>query len=221
MSALSQRDIWASGLGDVWLKENREILGKYDLVSEVMERLGLKPKVLLEIGCSNGWRLLKLREKYGCIACGIDPSPSAIAEAVGSGLEPTQVVVGTADQIGAQDKSFDVVIFGWCLCFIAPEDWFRLSAEVDRVLKDDGYIIIDDFIGSRPMRIEHRHVTPKLPETFDASTSYIYHFDWPRLWTRHPGYKLIHEAFYRTRGEACSVIQKKVLEIFVNEQTKA
>lgn len=218
MTLLTQREIWASGLGDTWLQENREILGKQDLVSEVIERLNIEPKVVLEIGCSNGWRLLKLKKKYDCIACGIDPSPTAIAEAVGSGLNPAQVVLGTADQIGAQDQTFDVVIFGWCLCFIAPEDWMRLAAEAARVLRDDGYIIIDDFIGSRPMRIEHRHITSN---EFEKSTSYIYHFDWPRLWTRHPGYKLIHEAFYRARGEACSVIQKKVSEIFRNEQTKA
>jgi SAM-dependent methyltransferase len=218
MKTISQREIWVRGLGDAWLKENREILGKYDFVSEVMERAQITPKVLLEIGCSNGWRLKKLRDKYGCVVCGIDPSPTAIAEAVGAGLDRNHVVLGTADRISAAPESFDVVIFGWCLCFIAPEDWSNVAAETARVLKDGGYIIVDDFIGSRPMRIEHKNINA---EDTAPAKAYIYHFDWPSMWTWHPGYKIYHEAFFRGRGEACTVIRKDVSMVFANEHTKA
>src|ERR1700674_2563405 len=90
-----QTKIFMSGLGDIWFERNRINLGVHDYVSAFIETLKLNPQSILELGCSNGWRLKKLREKYNCRILGIDPSEKAIKDA----NDPEAFWVGCAEEI--------------------------------------------------------------------------------------------------------------------------
>ena len=65
----------------------------------------IAPHGVLEIGCSNGWRLEAIREKYGCDCLGIDPADSQFP----------YIFKGTADSLPYPDNQFDLVIYGFCL----------------------------------------------------------------------------------------------------------
>lgn len=64
-------------------KENHkfflETYDKYQVIDSI-EQLDLQPKILLEIGYSDGWRLKKINQKYNSYCCGIDPSFLALSE---------------------------------------------------------------------------------------------------------------------------------------------
>ena len=191
-----QAQRWLDLEGDVWLDRNRAILGDNDPVCAVIQSVDLKPKRVLEVGCSNGWRIHKLVTKYGCDGYGIDPSKVAIAEAGDS----KHFYVGTADSLPFAGDTFDMVILGFCMWAIAPEDWFKVVAETTRVLINGGHLVIHDYCHARPHKTEYRI----------GSGIYMYFMDFTTLWTSHPGYQTLSE-LQSSRGthfEVASVLYK-------------
>jgi len=176
----AQLDILHRGEGDAWYKRNREKMGDKDRVSDMIERCGIQPRHALEIGCSNGWRLQKLKDKYGCEANGIDISWDAIK----AGREKHSKIglrVGSADNLGYGNGVFDLVILGFFLYLADREDLFRIAAEADRVLADRGYIIIEDFFSTRAYAKPYHH----------ADGMHLYKMDYGRLFTWNPAYRVI------------------------------
>jgi len=204
MHAGFQKYLWENGVGDDWLKRNKSTLGSRDLIGNVLNKItGYTPKSVLEIGCSNGWRLKKLKEKYGCSIAGIDPSLEAVNDAAESGIH---VDLGTADSLPYKDQQFDMVIFGFCLCFISPEDWFNVVRESDRVLKNGGLLLIYDFIGTKFFKRRMMQIT--LNNALEEKPLYLYNFNWPTLWLAHPSYT---EAVYlcdNNKAEFCVALHK-------------
>ena len=74
----SQKDIFLSGEGDKFhdrykkLMKLKEIGEVADEVLSAISELQITPKVALEVGCSNGWRLKKLERKYSTRCYGFD-----------------------------------------------------------------------------------------------------------------------------------------------------
>lgn len=174
---------YMDGLGDLWYSNNKTDLGKRDLVSELIEHAGIVPTAVLEVGCANGWLLKRLRERYGCAILGIDPSQRAIADAG----DPATFQVGLSTNIPINDRQVDLVIMGYCLWATPPEDWFKTVAEADRVLVEGGHLIILDSVTPRFFR-------RKYCETPDGKVFHQFYYDWSRLWTSHPAYKVLGEA---------------------------
>ena len=56
--------------------------------------------------------------------------------------------IGTADQLDFEDKYFDFVIFWFCLYLCDRDDLFQIAKETDRVIKNEGFIIVLDFYNS-------------------------------------------------------------------------
>lgn len=179
---------------DAWFERNREKLGKRDPISDQMQILRICPTSVLEIGCSNGWRLAKLRFAHQCDVAGIEPSISAVNDARLANLQ--NVHIGTADSLPFANAIFDTVIFGFCLYLTDPSDYFRIAAEADRVLRDGGYLIIHDFADSSPHKRRYAH----------RDGIWCYHMDFSRLWESHPFY---HVARYKMIGEECVTILHK------------
>jgi ubiquinone/menaquinone biosynthesis C-methylase UbiE len=204
MEAGFQKSVWLNGAGDDWFQRNKDKLGERDLASDAIEAIKITPEKVLEIGCANGWRLKKLQEKYECMVWGLEPSAEARREAQIGGLN---VYSGTADDLsGFKDNSVDTVIFGFCLCFISPEDWLATVKESDRVLKDEGHIIIYDFVGTRFLKRRMMNITTD--KSLEEKPLYLYNFDWPQLWLSHPSYKTAVELFDLTKSEVCTVLHK-------------
>jgi SAM-dependent methyltransferase len=194
---------WA---GDNWLRRNKQNLGKTDRVGDLIESKQLvKPTdKVLEIGCSNGWRLKKLHEKYGCEVFGLEPGLAACAEA--EIRNRVRVKRGVAASVPWDDESFDIVIIGFFLFVTEPSEWLRTVAESDRVLKDDGKLIIHEFCCPRPIR---------LPYAADVELAvhgklWNYYFDWPSLWLAHPGYSMLEETYALEDAVAVTVLHKQM-----------
>jgi len=185
--------------GNAWFARNRERLGAHDPVSEMIDELGLNPKSVLEIGCANGWRLKKLYELYGCEVRGIDVSAAAV-----EAREVPTIQVGWADALPYLNRSFDLVIFGFCLYVTDPSEWLRIAAESDRVLKHGGHIIIHDFADEgRDFARHYKH----------RSGVFAYHVNWRRFWLAHPWYR---DLISRTSADdLVSVLRKDINAIAV------
>jgi len=199
-----QRSIWANGVGDDWFERNKAALGNRDLASDALSHIDFSPNDILEVGAANGWRLKKLRDQYNCNVRGIDISKEAIKNAV----DGIQIDYGYAHDLPYEDKSFDMVIFGFCLCFISPEDWHQIVSESNRVLRDKGIVILYDFMGTRFVKRAMKKIMAD--STLEDKPVYIYNFDWPSLWLSHPGYKLMVEIFDLTKIEVATVLRKDI-----------
>jgi ubiquinone/menaquinone biosynthesis C-methylase UbiE len=199
---MAQKDVFLSSEGDAYYRRNR---GGTDpqptLVASSLAALRVRPKRVLEIGCSDGHRLKGLRRAFGSECHGVDPS----SEAVRDGSDPANgihLAVGTADSLPFEDDFFDVVIFGFCLYLCDPKHHFTIAAEANRVLQDGGFLVISDFSPKRAYRNPYSH-SPGI---------FSYKMEYARMFLWHPSYRLLSRGYYEhseqfgfTENEAASV----------------
>lgn len=195
---MKQSLIFLSSEGDRWFERNRNArVGVIDdPVQTAIEKIGLKPRDVLEIGCSYGWRLAELREKYGCNVMGVEPSREACIEAA---ARQVPVVQTTASSLSGIASRYDVVIYGFCLYLTDPEDWLRIVAEGDAVLSNGGYLVIHDFADlNRPFARKYTHCEGVLS----------YHFDFASLWLSHPIYSVVYRDMLDANQYMVTVLKK-------------
>lgn len=177
----SQKQVFLESEGDSWLSRNREKLRQnkdHDPVLRLIRDNKLQGDCVLEIGCANGWRLQELQTIWPDAQFhGLDPSSEAAAWSSSS----VHIRKGTADALPYQDAYFDFVIFGFCLYLCDRGDLFRIAAEADRVLKENGILIVYDFYSPEPYRNPYTHQ----PGVFS------YKMDYSRLFSWNPAYKKI------------------------------
>ena len=113
-----------------------------------------------------------MRDAFGLVVAGVEPSRAAASAAVDRDLP---VKVGTADHLDYEAGSFDFVVFGFCLYLCDPADLFRISAEADRVLKADGWIILHDFFAKSHLRNPYHHVEGLMSHKMDYHTLFSWH----------------------------------------------
>jgi cyclopropane fatty-acyl-phospholipid synthase-like methyltransferase len=83
---MSQKDLFINSEGDNYYERNKNNLSSpddmaaKDQIIVSLKTLNIQPKCILEIGCSNGWRLEALRNIYNSDCFGIDPSSNAVDE---------------------------------------------------------------------------------------------------------------------------------------------
>lgn len=175
---MRQADVFLNSEGDAWLERNRDKLGQHDPVMAVLESLPFRPKRALEIGCSDGWRLEKLRTAYGCDVFGAEPGRQAGIEAAARRVPVVQCTAATL----AVPGPFDLVIYGFCLYLADPSEWLRIAAEGDAVLVAGGHIVIHDFAAiGRPVARPYAH----------RDGIFSYHFDFAGLWLGSPLYHVV------------------------------
>lgn len=179
------------------------------MVLPMMDRIGEKPLRILEIGCASGWRLKVLEDKFDCEVWGIDPSEDSIKAAEAAGRK---VVRATADSLPFPAYHFDYVIFGFCLCFISPEDWPALVSESDRVLMQGGHLILNDFTASGYSKRVMQWATP-LDEPDRLVPNHLYYFPWKNLWLAHPMYRQTHEIFNMEKCEMAVSMRKDIASL--------
>jgi ubiquinone/menaquinone biosynthesis C-methylase UbiE len=185
---MKQKEIFLAGEGNAWFTRNADALTNHRLPDSdplLVELLGLKQQFapiqgggrVLEVGCGSGTRLDWLQRNMGLECHGIDPSDMAVSQAVSSGV---LAQVGTADQLPFADNSFDVVIFGFCLYLCDRDDLFKIAAEADRVLKNQGWLLIKDFYSPTPLAKSYHH----------KAGVYSYKMDYSSLFTWNPYYNV-------------------------------
>jgi ubiquinone/menaquinone biosynthesis C-methylase UbiE len=171
---MRQVEIFRASEAKEWLRRNKSKLPPtHDPVSTAIAKANIKPKMVLEVGCANGWRLKELSKRFGCDCYGIDPA----------GGDAKHTYRGAADNLDMfSSRSFDMVIYGFCLYLCDPEDYFKIAAEGDRVLADDGHIVIYDFHSVYPHAVPYKH----------KKGVFSHKMDFSRLWTGHPAYSNIY-----------------------------
>lgn len=200
----TQEDVFLNGEGDRWFERNvlkMEQNADHDpVIAKIMEG-NLKPYNILEFGCSNGWRLQRLKDLYhsqrmnvGCY--GFDPSAAAIAN--GNLRFPgLHLRRGTATTFEAVSNSIDVLIYGFCLYVCDPEDLFEIATQGNRILTVGGIIVIHDFDPEYPHAVPNHHV----------SGLKTYKMDYSKMWLAHPGYRMLSKSALPD-GTAITVLGK-------------
>lgn len=185
-----QRDRFAAGEGDAYFRRNPVTeddlarLADTDPLLLALRRLGLPARRVLELGAGNGWRLRCLQRENACrLCCGLEPSAAAARD--GAARFPgVRLVRGTCEALPFKGRSFDAVLFGFCLYLCDPDDWFRIAAEADRVLAADGFVAIYDFTAETPSRTPYAH----------AAGIHSVKLDWSRLFGWNPLYqRVLHQ----------------------------
>lgn len=192
---MKQRDVFLKSEGDAWFKRNSGQTGtRYDPEADSLraEILALSPETasktgektrILEIGCGDGSRLAWLQKNRAFHCYGVEPSEKAVAVARKRGIVAHQ---GTAEHLPFDDRSMDIVVFGFCLYLCDRQDLFRIACEADRVLNDPGWLLIVDFYADAPSKREYHHRAGLFSHKMDYTTL----FKW------HPGYAVYSHRLY-------------------------
>ena len=144
-----QRTVFFEGEGNAWFRRNASAIAKMharaidDPITDPVLRCldGHRPGHVLEVGASNGWRLDVMRRCWGAMVVGVEPSALAAASAP----KGVPIHIGTADALPIGDAEVNCVVFGFCLYLCDREDLGKITAEADRVLADDGLLVVYDF----------------------------------------------------------------------------
>ena len=195
-----QKEFFLENEGDNWFERNikNHIPSLKDPVIKAIlrctENKSNKKKKLLEIGCGDAKRLSWISENLKFQCYGIEPSKKAVKAAKNKGIK---VILGTADKLKFEKEKFDFVVFGFCLYLCDREDLFQIAKEADRVLKNNGYLIIKDFYSKNCTKNKYHHT----PGIFSYKMDYKKLFDW------HPNYDCV---FHEISGE----IKGKFIETY-------
>jgi len=183
IESMRQKQAFIEGEGDAYWRRNSggEHRVNDDPVLRVLERLGIRRRAVIEIGCGSCDRLASLHAATGAACFGIDPSKAAIDFASAHHPQLT-LKVGTADVLPFPSAAFDLVIFGFCLYVVDPDDLFVIAAEADRVLENQGTLLIHDFCTPRPYSNDYAHRDGIRSHKMDRST----------MFTWNPAYSLVH-----------------------------
>jgi ubiquinone/menaquinone biosynthesis C-methylase UbiE len=172
-----------TSLADDYFQRNVRKLDANQPASEstkfIAGHIGASSK-LLEIGAANGRTLEQIRRMSGCNASGIDPSPLAIADGR-SRYPDLRLNVASADALPFDDGQFDAVLIGFCLYLVDRADLFRIVMEADRVLANQGLLIITDFDPGLSCRTPFVH----------SEGRWSYKTDYAALWLANPQYVLV------------------------------
>jgi SAM-dependent methyltransferase len=129
----------------------------------------------LELGCSNGWRLGRLREAFGKHRryVGVDPSFEALA--LGKSEQPgVEFHRGMLSDVPLRDR-FGIVIVNFVLHWVDRSSLARSVAEIDRLVEDGGYLLIGDFFPDFQQKRAYHH----LP----GGGIYTFKQDYPKAFT--------------------------------------
>jgi len=182
-----QEDIFSESEGDAWFARNFWQMKDQEANDPVIASIESNVYLIhyssvVEFGCSNGWRLDKLREMYEWYCFGVDPSVSAIAN--GQARFPKiSLQRGTMTGHPFVSHSMNMVIYGFCLYVCDPEELCEIVTQGDNLLADKGYLIIHDFDPEFPHSVPNKHVPGLM----------TYKMDYSKLWLANPAYKLINK----------------------------
>lgn len=179
-----QKLAFISGEGDCWYDRNSHLnideRIANDLILKEIDRLKLNAGSCLEIGCAEGWRLAEIARRYDINCFGIDPSKKAIEQGRVNFSE-LKLEQGTADELPYESESMSIVIVGFCLYLCDRNELFKIANEIDRVLSENGILIVLDFYSEQSYKNEYTHL--------NGINSYK--MDYSKMFTWNPNYQLI------------------------------
>ena len=192
----------------------------FQLAIDFLRNIGFYGKdiTLVEIGCCYGYNLDYATKKLGGVKCiGIEPSEEAIKYGKAKfSSESVQLIQGTSDNLEIDTDTVDVVVCGFCLYTVERAQLLKTIAEIDRILKERGFIIIYDFDTPLPYKRENIH-NKLVP---------VYKVDLASLIISNPQYTLVEKKSYSHSGtvfveeiqERCAIniiYKEKIEEVYI------
>jgi len=181
---LNQDQIFEGYEGDNWFKRNYGALDTFnpekDLPLKLMNLYHIRPKTALEIGAANGFRLAVISERYRTSTVGVELSAEAIMDGR-SKFPDVKFIRSSASNIPL-GNSFELIIVNFVFHWIDRANLFPSMTEIDRLLKDDGYLIIGDFLPSNMTKVHYHHLKDVQIFTYKQNYSLpfigsgLYHF---------------------------------------------
>lgn len=144
---------------------------------------------VLEVGCSNGWRLDAIRATYNAQCTGIDASSDAVAVG-GDRFPELRLWQGLAPECLEKlldEPQFDCIILGFFTYLLPRSEIFHLASLTDRLLAEEGHLIVFDFLYPTSIRTNYSH--SELLTTFKSDPS--------APWTWSPTYTLVERSVYQ------------------------
>jgi ubiquinone/menaquinone biosynthesis C-methylase UbiE len=142
---------------------------------------------VLDVGCNGGYlaRLLSAAVTPGGQVAGVDPSAPAIAYATRRAPANATFTVGAAQDLNWPDGTFDVVTSTLAVHHIPEPDRAAAFAEMFRVIRPGGTLLIADFRPSRwhrgPHGLRHAQAIDLAPLAEAAGFRVEAHGDLPML----------------------------------------
>lgn len=159
-------NFWSRGEADAWFERNRLRLKDPSARTDVrdllsfIDRQGLLVSRVLEVGCSSGLVVEAIAQHTGAAGFGVDLSDTAIRNGRAR-LEKSnanvELAVGSATNLPFENVQFDLVVAGFFLYAIPQSELFKSFAEIDRVLKDGGFLAVLDFAFPHFISVPYRH----------------------------------------------------------------
>ena len=136
---MDQDTVFCQSEGDHWFKRNSQKLfaERDDVIVTALEQCGVRPQTVLEVGCSNGWRLEKIRKLYGADGYGIDASHEAIR--IGRESFPALHLKQCGLNELTTSKKFDLVICSFVLHWISRQNIMKAVSNINDNLNGGGY----------------------------------------------------------------------------------
>jgi ubiquinone/menaquinone biosynthesis C-methylase UbiE len=163
MSDNTQKTAFLEFEGNDWYTRNenfiRSFSGNDDPICKAIHEYNITGKNILEIGCSAGYRLNFLKKLYPQTDFyGIDPSDKALEYGKKS-YQNINLSLGTMDDLSQyKDEFFDAVIVGFVFYVVDRNLLLKSVAEIDRVLKNKGVLVIIDFYYPKPYSHQYHHL---------------------------------------------------------------
>jgi len=191
---INQKKIFLASEGNAYFQRNINKLtdkDDNDIVLKALKVVELScPLRVLEIGCSDGSRLNLLKQIFSNAEYyGLDPSEDAVR--AGKEKYKFNLQVGTADTLPYEENFFDLILFGFSLCWCDRKDLFKIAYEADRCLCNNGYLIIKDFQPPFPYRNVYVHYEGLLTYKIDYSKMFTWNPVYTEIYrviTSHSGY---------------------------------
>jgi len=144
-----------------YIRNTGNLHRKIDPVHDALRRInGVQPiRSILEIGCSTGWRLETVRKEFGSRGTGLEAGSEAVASGqrlypeldLRQGLAPE----GLRAWLGIEQ--FDCIVLGFFAYLLPRKEIFRLAADVDELLEDDGHLVVSDFLYPSSISVPYTH----------------------------------------------------------------
>lgn len=171
-----QDDIFRDYEGDNWFARNKmaKICNHDDMITSIIKQLKLDGVDFVEVGCSNGYRLEKLRKEY-CPSgkfVGFDISNEAIQDGL-SRYNKLNLYVKSLAEI-TTDEQFDIVICNFVLHWIDRKTLLQSITAMDKLVRDGGYLIIGDFFPDFNQKRRYHHIIDQSIYTYKQNYPQIF-----------------------------------------------
>lgn len=174
--AVDQVAIFAQTEGDRWFERNRASLTscdvEHDFPLRLIELYSLRPRSVLEIGASNGFRVAALAARGVRDAVAVEASAAAIRDGAAR-FPDVQFIRATADAIPLH-RTFELVIVNFVLHWVDRTRLLTSVGEIDRLVADGGYLLLGDFHPARPTRVPYHHLPDQAVYTYKQAYGIVF-----------------------------------------------